>query len=398
MSAPLEGVLVVTLENAVSAPFTTRHLADLGARVLKVERPPHGDFARDYDSRLDGESTYFVWGNRGKDSIALDLSDASERERFDELVAGADVFVQNLSPGAARRAGILAEQLVARHPHLIACDISGYGTDGPRADDKAYDLIIQAEAGAVALTGDPEQMSKVGFSVADICAGMYALSAILAALHRRAVTGEGAAISLSMLECLAEWTAPQTYASVADGAPPTRSARRHSLIAPYGLFELADGSVIMLAVQANPEWVALATDVMMRPELATDPRFATNEARVENVDELEEAICAAFAAEPAPDVRAKLRSARIAVGSVNGPLEVANHEQFRARDRFGTVEIPGGTATVLRPPFNISGAGEPRASVPALDEHDPDLVADLVERARSRAPGGDRAPAANSGT
>ena len=222
MTAPLDGILVVTVENAVSAPFTTRHLADLGARVLKVERPPDGDFARHYDARLDGESTYFVWGNRGKDSIALDLRDPAQREHFDELVAGADVFVQNLSPGAARRAGLLAEQLTALHPRLIACDISGYGIDGPRADDKAYDLIVQAESGAVALTGDPERMSKVGFSVADICAGMYGLSAILAALHRRAVTGEGAAISLSMLECLAEWTAPQTYASVADGAAPTR--------------------------------------------------------------------------------------------------------------------------------------------------------------------------------
>ena len=386
MSAPLEGVLVVTLENAVSAPFTTRHLADLGARVLKVERPPHGDFARHYDSRLDGESTYFVWGNRGKDSIALDLTDPSEREQFDELVAGADVFVQNLSPGAARRAGILAEQLVARHPHLIACDISGYGVDGPRADDKAYDLIVQAESGAVALTGDPDQMSKVGFSVADICAGMYALSAILAALHRRAVTGEGAAISLSMLECLAEWTAPQTYASVADGAPPTRSARRHALIAPYGLFELDDGSVIMLAVQANPEWVALATEVIGRPELATDPRFATNASRVVNVDELEEAISASFAAEPATQVLSKLGAARIAFGRVNGPLEVADHEQLLARDRFGTVELPAGTATMLRPPFNISAAGEPRWRVPALDEHEPALVTELIERARRRAP------------
>ena len=386
MSAPLEGVLVVTLENAVSAPFTTRHLADLGARVLKVERPPHGDFARHYDSRLDGESTYFVWGNRGKDSIALDLTDPSEREQFDELVAGADVFVQNLSPGAARRAGILAEQLVAGHPHLIACDISGYGVDGPRADDKAYDLIVQAESGAVALTGDPEWMSKVGFSVADICAGMYALSAILAALHRRAVTGEGAAISLSMLECLAEWTAPQTYASVADGAPPARSARRHALIAPYGLFELDDGSVIMLAVQANPEWVALATEVIGRPELAADPRFATNASRVVNVDELEEAISASFAAEPATQVLSKLRAARIAFGRVNGPLEVAAHEQLLARDRFGIVDLPAGAATMLRPPFNISAAGEPRWRVPALDEHEAELVAELVERARRRAP------------
>ncbi|MDE0652058.1 MAG: CaiB/BaiF CoA-transferase family protein [bacterium] len=397
MSAPLEGVLVVTLENAVSAPFTTRHLADLGARVLKVERPPLGDFARHYDSRLSGQSTYFVWGNRGKDSIALDLRDPKQRERFDELVAGADVFVQNLSPGAARRAGILAEQLTAHHPHLIACDISGYGIDGPRADDKAYDLIVQAEAGAVALTGDPERMSKVGFSVADICAGMYALSAILAALHRRARTGEGAAISLSMLECLAEWTAPQTYASVADGAPPTRSARRHSLIAPYGLFELADGAVIMLGVQSNAEWVLLATEVMERPELATDPRFAENADRVANVEELESEVSAAFAGEPAPVMLEKLRWARIAFGRVNGPLEVADHEQFRARDRFAEVDLPSGSTSVLRPPFNISDGGEPRARVPALGEHEPALVAELAERGRRRRSGGSGAPEGRGG-
>ena len=392
MSAPLEGVLVVTLENAVSAPLTTRHLADLGARVLKVERPPHGDFARHYDSRLAGQSTYFVWGNRGKDSIALDLREAAQRERFDELVAGADVFVQNLSPGAASRAGVLAEQLVARHPHLVACDISGYGTDGPRADDKAYDLIIQAEAGAVALTGDPDRMSKVGFSVADICAGMYALSAILAALHRRGRTGEGAAISLSMLECLAEWTAPQTYASVADGAPPERSARRHSLIAPYGLFELADGAVIMLAVQSNPEWVALATDVMGRPELATDARFAENADRVVNVEELEAELSAALAGEAAPAVLESLRRARIAFGSVNGPLEVADHQQLRARGRFAEVDLPAGRTTMLRPPFNISDGGEPRSRVPALGEHEPALVEELVERARLRRSGGGSDP------
>ena len=328
-----------------------------------------------------------MWGNRGKDSIALDLRDPAQRERFDELVAGADVFVQNLSPGAARRAGVLAEQLVARHPHLVACDISGYGTDGPRADDKAYDLIVQAEAGAVALTGDPGRMSKVGFSVADICAGMYALSAILAALHRRARTGEGAAISLSMLECLAEWTAPQTYASVADGAPPTRSARRHALIAPYGLFELAGGAVIMLAVQSNAEWVALATDVMGRPELATDPRFAENADRVANVEALEAELSAALAAEAAPVVLERLRGARIAFGRVNGPLEVAGHEQLRARDRFTDVDVPGGRTAVLRPPFNISGGGEPRNRVPALGEHDPALLAELLERARLRRAG-----------
>jgi len=382
----LEGILVLSLEQAVAAPLCTARLADAGARVIKVERDG-GDFARHYDRVVLDQSAYFVWLNRGKESLVADIKNPDDQTLLHAIAAKADVFIQNLAPGAAARAVLGSASLRASNPRLITVDISGYG-DSSYEDMKAYDLLVQAESGAVALTGDPERMSKVGFSVADICAGMYALSAILAALHRRAVTCEGAAISLSMLECLAEWTAPQTYASVADGAPPTRSARRHALIAPYGLFELDDGSVIMLAVQANPEWVALATEVMGRPELATDPRFATNAARVVNVDELEEAISACFAAGPATQVLSKLRAARIAFGRVNGPLEVAAHEQLHARDRFGTVELPEGEATMLRPPFNISAAGEPRWRVPALDEHEPELVDELIERARRRAHGG----------
>ena len=220
MSAPLEGVIVVALEAAVAAPFATRQLADLGARVLKVERPGEGDFARDYDSAMGGTSAFFVWANRGKQSIELDLKDPDDRAQFDRLVAGADVFVQNLSPAAARRAGILADQLRAKHPGLIACDVSGYGLGGPRADDKAYDLAVQAEGGAVALTGTAEQACKVGFSVADIAAAMYAFSSILAALYRRQATGEGASIEVSMLESVAEWTAAPTYAAVGKGSVP----------------------------------------------------------------------------------------------------------------------------------------------------------------------------------
>ena len=217
MSAPLDGITVVALEQAVAAPIATRHLADLGARVLKIEHPDGGDFARHYDANQGGASTYFVWANRGKDSLAVDLKDPAQRDLLERLIAGADVFIQNLSPAAAGRAGLLASQLHERYPHLVACDISGYGLDGPRTDDKAYDLAIQSESGAVALTGSEEQMSKVGFSVADICAGMYALSSILAALYRRDRTGEGAAIELSMLECLAEWTSPQVLTAAATG-------------------------------------------------------------------------------------------------------------------------------------------------------------------------------------
>jgi len=238
MSRPLDGVLVVALEQAVAAPFATRQLADLGAEVLKVERKGEGDFARGYDSAMGGTSSFFVWANRGKQSIELDLKDPIDRATFDSLIAGADVFIQNLSPSAAERMGVLADQLRADNPTLIACDISGYGLGGPRTDDKAYDLAIQAEAGAIALTGTAQQSSKVGFSVADISSAMYAFSSILAALYRKQATGEGASVEVSMLESLAEWTAAPIYNAVGNGAVPPRSGHRHTMIAPYGLYGL----------------------------------------------------------------------------------------------------------------------------------------------------------------
>ena len=271
VTAPLEGVIVVALEAAVAAPFATRQLADLGARVLKVERPGEGDFARHYDSAMDGTSAFFVWANRGKQSIELDLKDPGDRATFDRLVSGADVFVQNLSPAAARRAGLLADQLRERLPGLIACDVSGYGLGGPRTDDKAYDLAVQAEGGAVALTGTAEQACKVGFSIADISAAMYALSSILAALYRRQATGEGASIEVSMLECVAEWTAAPTYAAVGMGSVPPRSGHRHTMIAPYGMYPMSDGELVMVAVQSNRDWADFATHVLQDPALIDDP-------------------------------------------------------------------------------------------------------------------------------
>ncbi len=382
MTAPLEGIVVVAVEQAIAAPFATRHLADLGARVLKIE-PAEGDFSRHYDANLAGQSTYFVWANRGKDSLVVDIKDADEREHLETLIAGADVFVQNLSPGAAGRAGLLAHQLVDRHPRLIACDISGYGLGGPRTDDKAYDLAIQAEAGAIALTGTSDEMSKVGFSVADIAAGMYALSSVLAALHRRMVTGEGAAISLSMLECLAEWTSPQVLTAAATGRAPARSSRRHSMIAPYGLFELADGASILIAVQADREWRAMATGVLQQPELRDDPRFRSNQDRIANVDALEGIIAAVFADVAADEIIERLAASRVTHSSVREPLEVWSHEQLDARRRFMDVSTETGAARVLRPPFEISGNPDPRARVPGLDEHDPELIARLVRRGRS---------------
>ena len=378
MSAPLEGIVVVAVEQAIAAPLATRHLADLGARVLKIEHPDGGDFARHYDANTAGQSTYFVWANRGKDSLVLDLKSADGRERLDALIAGADVFVQNLSIGAAERAGLLAQQLVDRFPSLIACDISGYGLGGPRTDDKAYDLAIQSEAGAVMLTGSPEQPSKVGISIADISSAMYALSSILAALYRRDRTGEGAVISLSMLECLAEWTSPQVLTAAATGVAPVRSPRRHPMIAPYGMFELADGRTVLIAVQADREWRSMAEGVLHRPELGSDARFATNSARIANVDVLETIIREVFDSLPADAVRARLHAARVTVADVRDPLAVWDHEQLAARDRKVSVTTEPGDAQVLAAPFNLSGLDDRGGEVPALGEHDVALVERLL--------------------
>ena len=384
MSAPLEGVIVVALEAAVAAPFATRQLADLGARVLKVERPGEGDFARHYDSAMGGTSAFFVWANRGKQSIELDLKDSEDRAVFDRLVAGADVFVQNLSPAAARRAGILADQLRAKFPGLIACDISGYGLGGPRTDDKAYDLAVQAEGGAVALTGTAEQACKVGFSIADISAAMYALSSILAALYRRQDTGEGASIEVSMLESVAEWTAAPTYAAVGNGFVPERSGHRHTMIAPYGMYPMSDGELVMIGVQSNRDWADFAEHVLQDRALVDDPRFVDNSDRIANIDDLEALINSVFASVPAEELIGRLRAGRVAHSFVRDPLVLWQHDQLRARDRFMQVTTPTGSAEVYKPPFNLSNAGIPDATVPALGDHDPDLLAELEARAVKR--------------
>mgnify|MGYP000865765109 CR=1 FL=1 len=378
MSAPLAGVVVVSLEQAISAPFATRQLADLGATVLKVERP-EGDFARHYDSVVQGESAFFVWANRGKQSIALDLKDPDDLATFGALVAGADVFVHNLSPRAAERLGIDAATLHARHPHLVAAEISGYGHGGPRTDDKAYDLAIQAEAGVFSVTGD-QQMSKVGFSVADICAAMYALSGILAALVRRERTGEGAAVSVSMLDVLAEWVSAPLYNAVYGAGQSARTGRRHHAIAPYGTFRLADGSTVLVAVQSDGEWRSLAEHVLLDPALGEDPRFATNAARIANVDVLEEVLAAGLAGVDADEARARLARGRIATARVNDLRGVWEHEQLRARGRFDQVSTPSGVIEMLASPFDLSDLPPSTPRVPALGEHDPDLVARIRER------------------
>ena len=382
MGAPLDGVIVVALEQAVAAPLATRHLADLGATVLKVERPDVGDFSRSYDTKMNGESTFFVWANRGKQSIELDLKVPDDRATFDALVAGADVFIQTLSAAAGVRAGVDAAHLHEMYPHLIACEITGYGRGGPRTDDKAYDLAIQAEAGAMALTGSADQLSKVGFSAADISAAMYSLSSILAALYRRSVTGEGAAISLSMLECLTEWTAPAVYSAAHTGTVPDRAGHRHALIAPYGLYELGDGSSVLVAVQSNPEWASFATVVLDDASLVDDPRFVDNEDRITNVEALEAEIVRVFAALDGAAAARRLTEGRIAWSRVRDPIEVWNHEQLAARHRKLDVDHPSGSATMLLPPFDMSGLPEPPRSVPALGEHDDTLIEEIRQRSR----------------
>lgn len=382
MARPLDGVLVVALEQAVAAPFATRQLADLGAEVLKVERLGEGDFARHYDSALGGTSSFFVWANRGKQSIELDLKDPTDRRTLDELIRGADVFVQNLSPSAAERLGVLADQLREDNPGLIACDISGYGLGGPRTDDKAYDLAIQAEAGAVALTGTPEQANKVGFSAADIASAMYAFSSILAALYRKQVTGEGASVEVSMLESLAEWTAAPTYNAVGNNVVPPRSGHRHTMIAPYGFYALSDGTNVLVGVQSNRDWAAFAEHVLLDTALITDERFADNPDRIANISDLEGIINDSFGSASADEILARLTRGKVTHSKVNDPLALWQHDQLRARGRFMDVETPTGSAEVYRPPFNISNVDEADGYVPALGQDRTDLASRLVERGR----------------
>lgn len=384
-SLPLRGTVVVSLEQAISAPLASRHLADLGATVLKVERPG-GDFARDYDGHMAGTSAYFAWANRGKQSVVLDLKEAGQRERFDALVAAADVFLHNVSPRAARGLGVDAATLQHRHPDLIVCEVSGYGPDGPRSDDKAYDLAIQAEVGAFAVTGTAAEMSKVGFSVADISAGMYAFAGILAALLGRARTGTSVRVPVAMLDSLAEWMSAPLYGAVYGPGRPPRTSRRHHAIAPYGTYPLADGRTVLIAVQSDREWVQLAQHVLGREDLATDPALATNELRVRHVDRLEAEIVASLATLTAEEAERRLHAAAIAMARVNDLPEVWQHEQLRARDRFHEVQLPGAVVEMLRPPWGPAGEEQQPWGdrVPALDEHDEALVESLVAAGRAR--------------
>lgn len=375
---PLEGITVVTLEHAVAAPLATRHLADLGARVIKVERPGVGDFARDYDHAVRDQSSYFVWLNRGKESIELDVKNPADHALLRRILKSADVFVQNLAPGAAARLGLDADTLRRADPRLIHCSISGYGENGPYGPKKAYDLLIQCEAGLVAATGSPEEPAKVGISVADIATGMYAYSGVLAALYQREATGEGSEVRVAMLDALAEWMTQPAYLQRYGERPLRRTGPRHASIAPYGPFRVADGTVF-LAVQNEREWAALCASVLDRPDLTDDPRFAGNDARVANEPELRELIEEELSASGREQVLARLEAAGIASAAMREPVELFEHPQLVARGRWAPVETPGGSVLALRPPVSAGGAEVELRSVPALGEHNDRIRGEFEE-------------------
>jgi len=373
----LEGIVVVALEHAIAAPFCTRQLADMGARVIKVERPGGGDFARHYDDRVNGLSSHFVWTNRSKQSIALDVKTPEGADVLRRLVAGADVLVQNLAPGATDRLGMSYRALRATHPNLIVCDISGYGSDGPYRDKKAYDLLIQSESGFLSVTGDGESFSKAGCSIADIAAGMYAFTSILGALIRRSRSGEGSHIDISMLECMVEWMGYPLYYSYAGQSPPARAGASHATIYPYGPFKVGDGGTVMLGLQNEREWVSFCDTVILRPELALDGRFDTNARRSANRGALETIIVQTFAALSTEDVLARLERARIANARVNDMHAVWGHAQLAARSRWTTVDTPAGTISAPLPPGAATRDDSRMGPVPAVGEHTTSILREL---------------------
>lgn len=374
---PLDGITVLSFEHAVAGPVCTRHLADLGARVIKVERPGVGDFARDYDHRVRGLSSYFVWANRSKESLTLDLKHPEAKAILARLLAKTDVVVQNLAPGAAARLGLSIAALRPQYPRIIVCDISGYGDDGPYRDRKAYDLMIQAEAGLISVTGTADSPARCGFSAADVSAGMYAYSSVLAALLLRERTGRGSRIDISMFETLTEWMGnPMYYAYEGQPAAP-RTGPFHPSVVPYGLFKVGDGGMVMMGVQNEREWVRFCRDVIGRPEVADDPRFASNKLRTDNRAALEAIIGAALAALTTTALEARLESAQIAYARVNGPGDLWSHPQLQARRRWTEVDSPAGSLPALLPPGS-NDRFEPRmGAVPALGEHCAAILSEL---------------------
>lgn len=374
---PLEGITVVSLEQAIAAPFCTRQLADLGARVIKVERPVVGDFARQYDKRVRGQSSHFVWTNRNKESLALDLKQPRDLNIVKTLLGRADVLVQNLAPGAAGRMGLGYEALKDKHPGLICCDISGYGSDGPYRDKKAYDLLVQSEAGVLSITGTKDEPAKVGVSIADISAGMYAFTTIMAAIMAREKTGKGTKIDISMLESMTEWMGFPLLYTYQGQPPPKRVGAAHAVIYPYGPFSTRDGGSVMLGLQNEREWAKLCSEVLEMPALASDPRFNANTLRVENQDELREIVYRVFSTLTAPQLLARLDRAGIANAKLRDMSDVWKHPQLQARGRWTEVNTPEGRVPVLIPPGCDTAENARMDAVPSLGEHNMKILAEL---------------------
>ena len=377
MTRPLDGITVVSLEHAIAAPFCTRQLADLGARVIKVERPGSGDFARAYDTRVRGEASHFVWTNRSKESLTLDLKQPGAMAVLKDLLKDADVLVQNLAPGAAARMGLSYEALSASHPRLIVCDISGYGEDGPYRDKKAYDLLIQSEAGMLSITGTPDEPSKAGNSMADIAAGMYAYTNILSALLLRERTGQGSHIDVSMLEALGEWMGYPLYYAFEGAPPPPRTAASHASIYPYGPFAAGDGGTIMLGLQNEREWKVFCAVVLKNAALAADPRFDTNAKRNDNRAELKALILAEFAPLSTAQVIERLDEAQIANARMNDMAGVWAHPQLQARQRWQTVGSPAGEIPALLPPGRNNRFDYRMDPIPKVGEHTESILRSL---------------------
>ena len=374
---PLEDITVVSLEQAVAAPFATRQLADLGARVIKVERPEVGDFARGYDRTVKGLSSHFVWLNRSKESLTLNLKEEGAKEILNRLIEKVDVFIQNLAPGAAGRLGFGADALRQRHPRLVVCDVSGYGASGPYRDKKAYDLLVQCEAGLVSITGTPEAPSKVGVSIADIACGMYAYSGILAALFRRERTSEGAVIEVSLFEALAEWMGFPAYYAMYGGKEPPRTGASHAAIAPYGPFECGDGEIIFLGLQNEREWERFCEVVLEQPALADDERFESNSERVENVDALRQAIEGILAQLSSEEAIERLDEAKIANARMRNVRGFLDHPQLETRDRWREVGSPVGPLRALIPPATLEGSEPVMTPIPSVGEHTASILAEL---------------------
>ncbi|HEX6265477.1 MAG TPA: CaiB/BaiF CoA-transferase family protein [Burkholderiales bacterium] len=374
---PLEGITVVALEQVIAGPFASRQLAEMGARVIKIERPGGGDAARAYDRTVNGLSSHFVWTNRSKESLALDLKHPAAPEILSRLMSRADVFLQNLAPGAADRLGLGSAELRGKFPRLVWCGISGYGPAGPYAEKKAYDLLVQCEAGLLSVTGTPEQPAKAGIPVADIAAGMYAYSSILAALLRRARTGEGATVDITMFEALGEWMGFPAYFTAYGGSPPPRSGAHHATIVPYGPFRAGDGGTVFLSVQNEREFARFCEVVLQNPGLAKDVRFASSPARQQNRAAMHQAIEEVFSGLDSSEVIRRLEEADIANARLNSMQQFWEHPQLTARGRWRKVGSPAGEIVALKPPANIEGMEPHMGAIPSVGEHSGSILAEL---------------------